>query len=139
MIKDKLNAGHYDEAEQLARQYFASDKLLLLTTLSLIAERREKAAKESYRQKLIIDRWEWSTDGGGLTRIAGTIVNNGDKTISGFALRVRYFKDGKGVGAVTHTEALPIDPGGTHDFVIRDASPHSFDSLRIELQDFALK
>ena len=139
MIREKLNAGQYDEAEQLARQYFADDKLVLLTTLSAIAERRDKFIKEAYRERLFIDRWDWSVDGNGLTKIAGRIINTGDKTVSGFALRIRYLKDGKAVRAVTHTKASNIDPGGSHDFVLRDAWLHPYDKLLIEIQDFALK
>ena len=138
-IRDKLSLGQFDEAERLAREYFADDKLLLLTSLSSIAELREKALKEAYKEKLHILHWDSSIEGKGATRITGRLKNTGDRAVSGFALRMTYFKEGKVLKVVTHTQVQDIDPGGSSDFVFQDSALHGYDKRLLEVQDFALR
>jgi len=138
-IRDKLSLGQFDEAERLAREYFADDKLLLLTSLSSIAELREKAAREAYEEKLRILRWDSSIEGNGATRISVRLMNSGDRTVSGFALRVTYLKEGKVLKVVTHTRVHDINPGRSGDFVFMDSGSPPYDKLLLEIQDFAMK
>lgn len=138
-IRDKLSLGQFDEAERLAREYFADDKLLLLTSLSSIAQLREKAAKEAYKEKLRILRWDSTAEGNEATKISGRLMNAGDRTVSGFALRMTYLKEGKVLKVVTHTRVQDIHPGRSGDFVFLDSGSPLYDELLLEIQDFALK
>ena len=138
-IREKLSHGQFDEAERLAREHFADDKLLLLTTLSSIKELKEKALKEAYGKKIHIAHWDASIEGNGVTKIAGRLTNTGERAVSGFALRLTYFKEGKALRVVVHTQVQDIAPGCSGDFVFRDSGGPLHDKLLLELQDFALK
>jgi len=79
-IKEKVRGGDYEEAARLAHQYFSLDKRILLVTLEYIADQKSRAAKEAYKNNVVIQDVEWSTNRSGGTVVVGRVLNRATKS-----------------------------------------------------------
>jgi hypothetical protein len=118
-IREKVRAGDYEEAARWAHQYFDDDKRMLVVMLEYIADQQSKARKGAYNRHVVIQdvqllhersdqfyRSESRPD-----MVIGRLVNRGDKTITGFGLRVACIKDGKTLRETRALFAQAVPPG----------------------------
>jgi hypothetical protein len=138
-IREKAEAGQYEEAERLAFEYFAADKLLLLISLEYIADKKDKALKRAYKHIFLIDDWDWAKDRDGRVKVDGRVVNQGDRTVTGFAIRIEYVKNGEVIDRVAFTESEEIKPGMYKEFERTKYGLSDCDQVFIDVVDFAIK
>jgi len=138
-IREKAKAGGYEEAERLAFKYFAADKLLLLISLEYINDQKTKALKEFYKDNLLVDEWEWKEVGYGLINVDGRVINQGDRTVTGFAIKIEYMKKGKVIDRVILTETKEIMPATYQQFEHTKRCLKSCDEVSVYIVDFAIK
>ena len=115
-VRKKVIAGEYEEASRLAKEYFADDKRILLVTQEYIAFEKKKALTEAYKNRLIIENLNWSTDRSGVTGVAGKLLNRGNKTITGFGIKIACRRAGKVVHETRAQWIAEIGPGMYEDF-----------------------
>lgn len=138
-IKEKVRVGDYEEAVRLAHQYFSLDKGMLLVTLEYIADQKSKAIKEAYKNNVVIQDVDWSTDQSGGTVVVGKVLNRGDKTITGFGISIACKRDGKAVHAVRAAYSGPISPGMSKEFRRDIDGLTGCQDISIDVVDLGLK
>ena len=138
-IRGKAEVGEYEEAERLAFKYFAADKLLLLISLEYINDQKTKALKGFYKDNLFVDEWEWKEGRDGLITIDGRVINQGDRTVTGFAIRIEYMKKGKVIDRAIVTENKEIMPATYQKFEHTKSCLKSCDEVSVDIVDFAIK
>jgi len=138
-IREKAKIGEYEEAERLALKYFAADKLLLLISLEYINDQKTKALKRFYKDNLLVDEWEWKEVGYGHIKIDGRVINQGDRTVTGFAIKIEYMKKGKVIDRVFLTETEEIMPATYQQFGHTKCCLQGCDEVSVDIVDFAIK
>jgi len=138
-IDERVRTGQYKEAVRLAHKYFEADKLLLLTNLEYIADKREKALKHNYRKSLLIHDWSWERQDRNLIRVAGKLVNMGNMAITGFSIRIKCMRHGQAACRVTIAVKGEVGPGMVGRFAGTGRCPEDYDDVSIEVLDFGLK
>ena len=138
-IRKKVIAGEYEEAATLAQKYFADDKRILLVTLEYIAVQKNKALKKAYRKHLIIENLNWSTDRSGVTKVAGKLLNSGNKTITGFGIKAACRREGRVVREARGRWISEIGPGVYEDFECMVEGLGDCDDLTATVEDLGLK
>ena len=138
-IRGKAEVGEYEEAERLAFKYFAADKLLLLISLEYINDQKTKALKRFYKDNLLVDEWEWKEGRDGLITVDGRVINQGDRTVTGFAIRIEYMKKGKVIDRVIVTENKEIMPATYQKFEHTKRCLKGCDEVSVDIVDFAIK
>ena len=138
-IREKTEVGEYEEAERLAFKYFAADKLLLLISLEYINDQKTKALKRFYKDNLLVDEWEWKEVGYGHIKVDGRVINQGDRTVTGFAIKIEYIRKGKVIDRVILTETKEIMPAMYQQFEHTKRSLKGCDEVSVDIVDFAIK
>jgi len=139
-IKEKVRIGRHEEAERLAHTYFDADKLILMVMLEYIADQKDKAIKKAYKDNLLIDDWEWWIDRQGLTKVAGRVIHKGDKSISGFGIKIYYIRNEEVIDVATVTKAGEIEPGMYKEFEhTHQSSLYHYDEISLDILDFGIK
>lgn len=138
-IREKVESARYEEALDLAHEYFKNDKSLLLASLAYICEHKDRDLKEAYRSRLRIDHYDWWKDRYGFIRVIGRIINGGGKNISGFAVKIEFLQTGTVIHTSTLTEIKLINAGAFREFEYRKSAPENCDQVKVELTEFAFK
>ncbi len=138
-IRGKTEIGEYEEAERLAFKYFAADKLLLLISLEYINDQKTKALKRFYKDNLLVDEWEWKEVRDGLIAVDGRVINQGHRTVTGFAIKIEYMKKGEVIDRVIVTENKEIMPGIYQQFDHTKRCLKGCDEVSVDIVDFAIK
>jgi len=138
-IKEKVRGGDYEEAARLAHQYFSLDKRILLVTLEYIADQKSRAIKEAYKNNVVIQDVEWSTDRSGGTVVVGRVLNQGDKIITGFGISIVCKRDGNTVHAARAAYPGPISPGTSGAFRRDIDGLTDCHDISIDIVDLGLK
>ena len=138
-IRGKAEVGEFEEAERLAFKYFAADKLFLLISLEYINDQKTKALKRVYKDNLLVDEWEWKEVGYGLIKVDGRVINQGDRTVTGFAIEIEYMKKGKVIDRVIVTENKEIMPATYQKFEHTKRCLKGCDEVFVDIVDFAIK
>lgn len=138
-IRRKVIAGEYEEAELLAHKYFADDKGILLITLEYIAVQKDKAHKKAYTKHVKIENLHWSTDPSGDTRVAGKLLNTGDKTITGFGIKAVCRSGGEVIREARARRIAEIRPGAYEDFEWMIEGWEDCDDLTAIVENLGLK
>jgi hypothetical protein len=138
-IKEKVGGGDYEEAARLAHQYFSDDKRILLVMLEYIGDQKSKADKEAYKDNVVIQDVDWSTDRSGGTVVVGRVLNQGDKIITGFGISIVCKRDGKTVHAVRAAYPGPIPPGMSEAFRREIGGLTGCHDISIDIVDLGLK
>jgi len=138
-IREKAAIGEYEEAERLALKYFAADKLLLLISLEYINDQQTKALKGFYKDNLFVDEWEWKEVRDGLIAVDGRVINQGHRTVTGFAIKIEYMKKGKVIDRVIVTENKEIMPDTYQQFEHMKRCLKGCDEVSVDIVDFAIK
>lgn len=138
-IRNKVVAGEYEEAARLAREYFADDKPTLLIALEYVAFQKTKALKEAYKNCLIIEDVNWSTDRSGATKVTGKLLNKGNKTITGYGIKVVCRQEGKVVHEARARWVAEIGPGEHEDFECIITGFVGCEGVAASVEDLGLK
>jgi len=138
-IKEKVGCGDYEEAARLAHQYFSLDKRILLVTLEYIADQKSRAIKEAYKNNVVIQDVEWSTNRSGGTVVVGRVLNRGDKIITGFGISIVCKRDGNTVHAARAAYPGPISPGSSEAFRRDIDGLADCHDISIDIVDLGLK
>ena len=138
-IRKKVSAGEYEEAATLAREYFADDKQVLLVALEYIAVRKKEALKQAYKNDLTIENLNWSTDRSGVTKVAGTLFNRGNKTITGFGIKAVCTRGGQVVREARARLVAEIGPGRHENFKCMIEGLDGCEDLTARVEDLGLK
>jgi hypothetical protein len=138
-IREKTKAGEYEEAERLAFKYFAADKLFLLTSLEYINDQKTKTLKEFYNDNLLVDEWEWNEVGDGYIKVNGRVMNQGDRTVTGFAIKIECMKNSKMIDRIIFTETKEIMPATFQQFEHTQRCLNGCDEVSVDIVDFAIK
>jgi len=138
-IRKKVIAGEYEEAATLAREYFADDKRILLVALEYIAVRKNEALKQAYKNYLIIENLNWSTDRSGVTKVAGTLFNRGNKTITGFGIKAVCTREGQVVHEARARWVAEIGPGMYENFECMIEGHDDCEDLTARVEDLGVK
>ena len=138
-IKGKAEVGEYEEAERLAFKYFEADKLLLLISLEYINDQKTKALKRSYKNNLLVDEWEWKEVGYGHIKVGGRVINQGDRTVTGFVIKIEYMKKGKVIDRAILTETRDIMPVTCQQFEHTKRCLKGCDEVSVDIVDFAIR
>ncbi len=138
-IRGKAEVGEYEEAERLAFKYFAADKLLLMISLEYINDQKTKALKKFYQDNLLVDEWEWKKVRDGLITVEGRVINQGDRTVTGFAIKIKYMKKGKVIDRFILTEMKEIMPDTFQQFDHTKRCLKGCDEVSVDIVDFAIK
>lgn len=138
-IRGKAEVGEYEEAKRLAFKYFAADKLLLLTSLEYINNQKTKALKRFYKDNLLVDEWEWKEVRDGYIKVDGRVINQGDRTVTGFAIKIEFMKKGKVIDRAIVTENKEIMPATHQQFEHTKRCLKGCDEVSVDIVDFAIK
>ncbi len=138
-IRGKAEVGEYEEAERLAFKYFAADKLLLLISLEYINDQKTKALKRFYKDNLLVNEWKWKEVRDGLITVDGRVINQGDRTVTGFAIKIEYMKKGKVIDRAILTETEEIMPATCQQFEHTKRCLQGCDEVSVDIVDFAIK
>lgn len=138
-IGGKAEVGEYEEAKRLAFKYFAADKLLLLTSLEYINKQKTKALKRFYKDNLLVDEWEWKEVRDGYIKVDGRVINQGDRTVTGFAIKIEFMKKGKVIDRAIVTENKEIMPATYQQFEHTKRCLKGCDEVSVDIVDFAIK
>jgi hypothetical protein len=138
-VRAEVRAARYEKAVELASRYFAADKLNLMVMLDYIAFQKEKASKQAYRPYIHTEVLEWERDRPGGVSLVGRIANRGDRTMTGFAVQIRYLERGAVTASSVLTRAEDIGPGKSRTFGTRERRAIRCDHVSVDLIDFALK
>lgn len=140
-IRQKVQAGDYEEATRWAHQYFDDDKRVRLVTLEYIAEQKNKALKEAYKRRVAIQDVQWPSDRvePGSFSVVGRLINQGDKTITGFGLRIACIKDGKAIHETRAVYAQTVLPGFSTEFRQPVDSFSGCQDVTIQIIDLGIK
>jgi hypothetical protein len=138
-IKDKVRAGHYDEAVRSAQEYLGDDKRVLLVMLEYIAYEKGRAEQEAYKKNVAIEDVNWSTDSSGVMVVVGRLENRGDKTVTGMGMRIACIREGKTVRGKRATYRDQIPPGASKAFQLELDGFTDCHDLAIHIIDLGLK
>lgn len=138
-IREKAEVGEYEEAERLAFKYFEADKLLLLIGLEYINVQKTEALKGLYKDNLLVDELEWNEVGNSYIKVDGRVINQGDRTVTGFAIKIEYMKNGKVIDRVIFTETKEIIPATYQQFERTHRCLKGCDEVSVDIVDFAIK
>jgi hypothetical protein len=138
-IREKADAGEFEEAKRLAIEYFAADKLLLMVSLEYIAGQKEKALKNVYHHNFLIIDCDRREDENGRMVVNITVLNSGDKTVTGFAVRIDCVKNGKMINWGIFAKTEEIGPGTYKTFEQAKSGHKDCDELSVHLIDFAVR
>jgi hypothetical protein len=138
-IREKVKSGAHEEAARLAHQYFADDKRALLITLEYIADQKNKAVKQAYKKNVVIGDVSLRAEPSDLNKIVGRIMNQGDRTITGFGIKAACKKDGRVVHEVRNRYLIEIAPGMSRTFRCVTDDFADCDDVSVEIIDLGLK
>ena len=138
-IREKAEVGEYEEAERLAFKYFEADKVLLLIGLEYINVQKTEALKGLYKDNLLVDELEWNEVGNSYIKVDGRVINQGDRTVTGFAIKIEYMKNGKVIDRVIFTETKEIIPATYQQFERTHRCLKGCDEVSVDIVDFAIK
>jgi len=69
----------------------------------------------------------------------GSVINQGDRTVTGFAIKIEYMKKGKMIGRAILTETEEIMPATYQQFDHTKRSLKGCDEVSVDIVDFAIK
>ena len=138
-IRGKANAGEFEEAKKLAFEYFAADKLLLMVSLEYIAGQEEKTLKNVYKHNFLLVDCDRRKDKYGHIMVDVRVSNKGEKTVTGFAVRIECVKNGEMINRDIFTKIEEIEPGTYKTFERTKPEFQDCDEVSIDIIDFAVK
>lgn len=134
-IKKAVKMGRFEQAERMARDGFADDKLEMLLLLEYIEGQKEKAERAAYLPALSTRSWGWTRGPGGNVVVRGEVLNGGPRPLAGFALEAECLKGGRVVARGTLRKIGDVGPGKTAGFELSISGAADCDQVEIAVLD----